>query len=257
MHWSELWRKFLNGDTAAVTALGTLATVVVAIVAAAMVVYQVWAARKLNVEAAQPNVVMFMESNVNQPQMVEMVVKNFGSTPAHDVLITMDVTPRRIFGGTIADVWFPSVISFLAPGQEWRTTWDFAPRRMDSELKSEDRHEVKLVFRGIGREKRDSTSTLDWSQFKGRRFLEQRSIHHGVKALETIQKTLSTWSESGKALSVLVRDGDAIDEEERLETQEYFAERERAREAAAANNPQGPSGSFSTPFELGFAAADE
>jgi len=237
MDWSKLWNEFLNGNAYAVEAVGTWATVVVAIVGAYFVWRQIRESRRLTVEQAQPDVVAMMESNPSQPQMIELAFKNFGATPARNITIASDIPIQRSKNDTNAeDVWLPSDLPYLAPGQEWRTTWDFAPRRMESVLKSADRHTITVSFDGLPKTKRRSTTAvLDWGAFTGRRFLDQKSTHHAAKALLGIEANLKKLTEHGKHLRVVIRDGDKLDAEERAEYQAYLAavEAENEREAAA------------------------
>lgn len=226
MHWGDLWDRFLSGESDAVEALGTWATVVVAIVAAVFVWRQIAEARKVRVEEAQPNVVGVMESNPNQPQMVEVAFRNFGATPARDVRISVDRPLRRSFPSSVTEeVWLPESLPYLAPGQEWRPTWDFAPGRMTSELRDEDRHEVVITYRGLGSKERKSTAIFDWSAFKGRRFMDQKSVHHAAKALTEIAASMTRWTENNDAIRVVTRDGDRRDDAEREEIEQWRAER--------------------------------
>lgn len=78
-------------------------------------------------EQAQPNVVLYTELNPSVKQFIEIVVKNFGSTPAYDVRVIVDpplkATPNLLSKGELADVPIPE-FPILAPSQEWRTGWD-------------------------------------------------------------------------------------------------------------------------------------
>jgi hypothetical protein len=78
-------------------------------------------------EQAQPNVVLYTELNPSVKQFIEIVVRNFGSTPAYNVRAVIDpplkATPNLLSKGELADVPIPE-FPILAPGQEWRTGWD-------------------------------------------------------------------------------------------------------------------------------------
>lgn len=233
MDWSQLWSRFVAGEADAVEALSTLAAVVVAIVAAGFVWWQIREGRRVSVEQAQPDVVALMESNPNQPQMIEIAFRNFGPTPARNVTISSDVPIQRWMGQGTEDVWLPPSIPYLAPGQEWRTTWDYAPRRMESPLKDVNKHTVTVGFDGLPKtSRRTSVAVLDWGAYKGRRYLDQKSTHDAAKALVAIAGIVKKWSEHGKALSVVSRDGDKVDAAERAEIEEY-----RARMEADAAGP--------------------
>lgn len=237
MDWSTLWAEFTNGDADAVTALGTWATVAVAIMAAAFVIVQIRDGRRVALETSQPSVTIFMESNAAEPQFVELAVKNFGPSAARDIRIVATPTFRRTTNGVVEPVWLPPVIPYLAPGQEWRTTWDFGPRRMTSDLADENRHEVLVTYLGLKRTERTSRAVLDWSAFTGRRFLERKTVHHGAKALQGLYTLAQKWTENGRYLRVAVRDADAWDAEERAEIEQMREEARRAREQAPNDEP--------------------
>lgn len=227
MHWGTLWEAFTAGDPDAVAALATAAAVAVAVVAATFAGWQIREARKLRIEQAEPNVAALMESNPNSPQVIEFAVRNFGATAARNVTVRSDPPMRRSTNSGPPDpVWIPERIPYLAPGQEWRTTWDFATRRVsDKALKDEDVHLVVVKFDGLTKRRRQSTATLDWGAFKGRRFLDQKSIHHAAGALIEIKKVLSSVTDGAgrRRLRVLGWDGDAVERVRLAEDQEFFA----------------------------------
>lgn len=217
------------------SALAAWITIAVAFIAGLIALWQVLEARALRKEQAQPYVTAFMEPTAADPQLIDIVVRNFGTTAAHD--ITMAASPplqRSGPGGSdnIEDVWIPSVIPILAPGQEWRTFWDFGRVRLDTELP--DRHELVASFRDSRGKSLEIASVLDWSQYKGRRWVELRTVHHAAKALQSIDATMKKWREDPKGgLAVFVRDGRTKDEG-RARRFEEWRERTQAREAEHA-----------------------
>jgi hypothetical protein len=87
----------------------------------------------------QPNVAMFMEPSASDWHLVELVVKNFGKTPAYGIRFEF-VTPPTVGkyesaydGGyvDIAQLNLPAEIPYLAPTQEWRIVWDSALDRKE------------------------------------------------------------------------------------------------------------------------------
>lgn len=89
-------------------------------------------------EQAQPNVVLYTEMNPSAKQFVEIVVKNFGTTPAYHVKASFDpplkATPNLLSKGKLAEVPIPD-FPILAPGQEWRTGWDHSRSRKQHQKK--------------------------------------------------------------------------------------------------------------------------
>lgn len=165
------------------SALGTWIAVAVAvvtvIVAGRYAKYQVDEARRTREELAQPNVALFAELNHTDWQVIEIVVKNFGNTPAYHITFDFKGTPLKRCPslivaepsdadniGNIADVYFPEEIAYLALGQEWRTVWDdsqsrrkyssdaenffgdraFYPEGIPTEKLLRKRHEVDIEF---------------------------------------------------------------------------------------------------------------
>lgn len=204
-----------------------VATVVLAIAAIIYAAIQVNEAKKarqqaadLEVERSQPYVVAYMEPSEASKMFIDFVVKNYGLTAARDVVIQIDPAPRRSFDGE--EVAIPSTVPILAPGQEWRSSWDNSRDRLDSELP--DRHVGTVTFSGIGPSALKSPIVLDWSVYKARRWIEVYGKHDAAKALRDIRSYLKTWSEGPQGgLRIYTRDGDARDKRLAADHDAYFA----------------------------------
>jgi len=113
---------------------------VVALIAALVYAWrQYQQARGDAAELMQPNVSMYMEPSASDWHLVELVVKNFGKTPAYGIRFEfvdpptvgkyesayedryVDITPLNL----------PAEIPYLAPTQEWRIVWDSALDRRE------------------------------------------------------------------------------------------------------------------------------
>lgn len=98
---------------------------------------QIDEARRTREEQAQPNVVMYAEPNEIDWQELEVVIKNFGTTPAYDIVAIVDPPleslPNGLSGNANYKIPVPPSIPILAPGQEWRTFWDSAVERQERE----------------------------------------------------------------------------------------------------------------------------
>lgn len=98
---------------------------------------QIRRAHRISAEHARPSVAMFMEPSAGDWHLIELVVKNFGRTPAYDISFDFEIPPsvpqyehsHGLDGLTVADVALPEEIPMLAPNQEWRTVWDSAMNR--------------------------------------------------------------------------------------------------------------------------------
>jgi hypothetical protein len=93
--------------------------------------------RQLTTEQIRPQVAMYMEPHAADWHVIELVVRNFGQTAAHDVRFefvnppTVAAYEDRGYDGPpeVAELDLPSELPLLAPGQEWRTVWDSAISR--------------------------------------------------------------------------------------------------------------------------------
>jgi len=200
--------------------------VAIAIGAVGVGFVQATEARRLRIDQAQPQVVATMEVD---GASVDLVVKNYGPTSAHDVRLDIQPRPRRSGGetGTVEAVWIPEVIPTLAPGQEWRTWWDSAIGRSHSDaLSGENYHAVTATYEGARKGKRESTkSTLNWGSYEGIIYTEIRTLHDAARALEGIRDSLKGWTDPNGGLRVMSRDGSAADEERRIRLEQRRAAR--------------------------------
>jgi len=85
---------------------------------------------------SQPNVVVFIDHDPQNWQYLDLVIKNFGQTPAYNIKLTLpplELVPFQslITGETVTELYVPTKIAVLAPGQEWRTVWDSAVKRKE------------------------------------------------------------------------------------------------------------------------------
>ncbi|MDV7255707.1 MULTISPECIES: hypothetical protein [Rhodococcus] len=179
-----------------------------AIVAAAFALGQVSEARKTRDEQAQPNVVVFAQTNETHWQVLELVVRNYGSTPAYDVEMSFEpdlaVTPYtdQSTGQRVELLKFPRTIPFLAPGQEWRTVWDSAWRRAEHKRATgevvQSQSEASVTFRDSRGRKFATRSILDWDAMDHATRITVKSIHHVATNLD---KQLKELNRSAKKLS--------------------------------------------------------
>jgi hypothetical protein len=206
---------------ALMAAAGAIGTLIVAVVAARAAFRQVAEARKLRQEQAQPYVAVYMEPSAATPEIVDLVIRNFGATAAHEVRLSIaPALQRSVQGGGSEEVWLPELLPTLVPGQEWRTMWDLGRNRKDSGLP--DKHSVKVDFKDAHERPYSLNFELDWGAYKGRQWVVTYGIHDAAKALREIDKRISKWQEGPHGgLVVFVRDGDEKDRREREERQAH------------------------------------
>lgn len=187
--------------------------------------------QQLEVERAQPYVVVFTEPSPASNLAVDLVLKNFGATAAHDVRLSLEPWPQRSEpGAEAADVGIPE-FPILAPEQEWRTSWVWQPHREGSGLP--DRHVGEVRYRGLNDSELSSPVVLDLSIYSARRWVVVRTTHDVADALRDIKSTVEKWTDGLHGLAVYTRSGDARDDRMRADYERWQRE-EAEREPRAA-----------------------
>lgn len=213
------------------SAAGSLLTAVIAIVAAIIALLQVREAKRLREEQAAPYVVAFLEPPpVASHALVDLVIKNFGNTVAHNVVVrSKSRIERGSDDGSTEEVVLPNKLASMAPGQEWRTFFDDGRTRSKSLPKS---YEVVVEYEsGVGSQRRfrmfrrakrravkhSYTFTLDWAALEPRMFVVTYGVHDIAKTLRSLEQTgkklasrVQTLTSGRKPLAVVVRDKDEL-----------------------------------------------
>ncbi len=185
-------------------ASGTLLTLAVAVAAAIYARGQVKEARRSREERARPYVAAFLE--LAGESTLDLVVKNFGATTARNVRLISHVPLEQVWGDEIEPLLVFDTLPVLVPGQEWRTLFDVGGQRMTAEhhtvytvtVESSDSRDRPLD---------DEKFVLDWHPYANTQYTSQKTIDDIGKALEGINKTLKSWTEGLRGLSVVARDG--------------------------------------------------
>jgi hypothetical protein len=221
----------VGGLVAAAAAVGTFA---VATIAAFYAKHQVEAARgqlqeaeRLRAEQSQPYVAVYMESSEADWHIVNLVVKNFGSTAAYDVRTNIEPELMRTDGqGGVQPVGMFEALPTLVPGQSWVTVFDVGTERVKSDLP--DLYEVSVQFTDSQGQKYELDYELDWRTYKERLVVTVYSAHHAAKALREIAQQVKKWTEPGGqgGLRAFTRDGAVRDERAR----EYHERRKQEHE---------------------------
>ncbi len=220
-------------------ALGTNVTALIALAAGVVAWRQLREARRLRLEQAQPYVVCFAERTPGHDQALDIVIRNFGTTAARDVTLT--VTPPLMRSGHAGqppeEVNLPDRLPVLVPGQEWRTWWDLGTSRADAELIS--RHDAVVNYKDSqGKPLPSTPSVIDWADFSQRTWLVTYGMHETATALRELSKTVAGFKyRMSGGLAVYVRDADAADqrrrqqwEESRRHVEEIEADAKQAQE---------------------------
>ncbi|MFL6132377.1 MAG: hypothetical protein ACJ72A_06230 [Nocardioidaceae bacterium] len=163
-------------DAADWQAAATVVTAMVALLAVVLAVYHLRDARELRWEQAQPYVAAYLEPDATDPEIVSLVIRNYGRTAASNLSIHIEPPPAKSEGVGGGPLVYPDAMPSLVPGQEWRTFWDLSPFRF-SDQDVATRHVVTLRFddaRSIGH---TDVSVLDWGLFTtGPRWIGRNSI---------------------------------------------------------------------------------
>jgi hypothetical protein len=226
--------------TAGATVVTAVVAAVAAIVAGRVGIRQLGEARELRKAQAAPYVVAYAEPSAASSVFMELVVKNLGTTAAHDVRVVIDPQPMRAAGGgEPRSVLLPDLIPVLVPGQEYRTFWDSGIRRKDSGLP--DGHEAVVSFSDTWGERLPPLRyVLDWGPLWDRDVLTVRGMHDAAEALREIRRHMMGWSESGAGLAVVMRDGDAKDERDHRRYAERLAARQQHGHVDSSVKPTNP-----------------
>lgn len=104
-------------------ALSAVLTAVLAGATLVVVLHHLHEVRRLRWEQARPYVVGTLELDPTEPQAVHLVLRNTGRTVADSLELEVRPPPTRRHDGE--PLVYPTSLPSLAPGQVWRTFWDF------------------------------------------------------------------------------------------------------------------------------------
>jgi hypothetical protein len=204
MGWIEdRWQDLMNGGSGFWLAIAVWVVVLVGVAALIYAHRQIKQGRELRLEETRPHVAMFMEPHPSDWHLIELVVRNFGETAAHDVQFTF-INPPTVAqyeseqSGMvhITEVALPETIPVLAPGQEWRTVWDSAPSRAELGSSIDWRFTGTIKYfdapapegkgkrsKGIGRQRHDFQTkvVLDWEDLQPIQRVELMTGHDLAK----------------------------------------------------------------------------
>jgi hypothetical protein len=181
------------------TALAAWVAVAIAGGTAVIALQQMFEARRLRIDQAQPQIVAYLEQDPDMPDVIEIVIGNFGTTAARDVKVSTSVPVRATsssFASSEPEVLaLPERFATLAPGQRWRTAWDFGSTRADHhELKEENRVTFRFDYVGVDGKPVHTESDLDWAEIAARWWARKQTIHHATGELVGIRKALEAQS---------------------------------------------------------------
>ena len=224
MDWiHDRWRELSAAGSTTWLTIAVWAAVVLGVAALIYARQQSRRNHELSVEQLRPQVAMFMEPNASDWHVIELVIRNFGKTAAHDIRFTFFNPPTvaRYEHGYVdgrpdfAELQLPSELPFLAPGQEWRTVWDSALSRKEfgeaiesrfvGSLTYSDRPQQNEKQRRFGRDpsrQYQTKAVLDWTDLQPADRLESLTSHDLAKRekqkLELLRSLLAYFSYASK-----------------------------------------------------------
>jgi hypothetical protein len=192
VNWfEERARDLADVSAGAWTALAAWLAVAVGIAALLYAWRQYQRAKQQTAELTQPHVAMFMEPSATDWHLVELVVKNFGRTPAYGIRFEFANPPTVGKYETtyedryvdIAPLNLPAEIPYLAPSQEWRIVWDSALDRRELGEAIASRFDGAVTYYdrpksgAKNRRQMRSTAVLDWATLHPVERLELLTTH--------------------------------------------------------------------------------
>ncbi|MCW2653842.1 MAG: hypothetical protein QOE41_3719 [Mycobacterium sp.] len=202
MGWlKDRWHDLTDVSSGSWLAIAVWAAVALGVIALLYASRQLKRNRELKIEQIRPHVAMFMEPHAADWHVVELVVRNYGQSAAHDVEFSFLNPPtvaqyENAHDGMvdIAELRLPGELPVLAPGQEWRTVWDSALDRHELGGSIEwrfvgtatyhDRPDQKTRWRKFGAGRRRSYKTnvvLDWDDLQPVQRVELMTTHDLAK----------------------------------------------------------------------------
>lgn len=191
------------------TAVGTLGTAIVALLAAVFAGWQVWEIRRARQEESRPFVIVDIQSSAAWNNLLNLVIENAGSTVARDVRVSF--TPPLQSSNDHVDlestVLLTEGIPMLPPRRQVKAFFDAAHDRKGKGLPM--RYDVEVALKDYrGRPQELQRYVIDLEHLYGLTNITEYGMHDAAKALREIQKSVKKWSDIHGRLKVWVRDED-------------------------------------------------
>jgi hypothetical protein len=168
----DRWDDLANLGSGGWLAIAAWAALLLGVVVLLYTHRQVKKNRQLKTAQVRPQVAMYMEPHSSDWHVIELVVRNFGSTAAYDIKLDF-VNPPTVaayednkYDGPpeVAELDLPSELTFLAPGQEWRTVWDSAISREELGGNIRSRFDGTVTYYDKPRPDRESGVSKSWNK---------------------------------------------------------------------------------------------
>lgn len=181
-----------------VVAVAAAAQALLLIVAAGIAWRQVRESVNLRRDQARPYVVVYARSLPTSRHLLELVVENFGLTPARDTVIVIEppIESTLNMGAYPVRNWraLSHPISQLVPRQRLSTLLDSALGRFADTCKLPHQYRVTLTYRDDAGRPYQDESVLDLEASRGSSYVDQKGIGDVVKELQSLNKVLDSWT---------------------------------------------------------------
>jgi hypothetical protein len=228
MEWIHArWHQLVSAGSGAWLAWAVWALLALGVFALIYISQQNRRNRRLAAEETRPHVALFMEPHAADWHVIELVVRNFGKTPAYDISFTFPQPPtvaeyENATDGyaDVVELKLPQQLPTLAPGQEWRTVWDSALDRTELGEGIESRFPGTVTYydraekpRGWkfwqpGRRPLETKVVLDWASLPPVQRIELMTSHDLAKRekqkLELLRSLLTYFHYASKETRVEV-----------------------------------------------------
>lgn len=162
----------------------------IALFTAIFAVVQVLDSRALRYDQARPYVAVGMRRVAHG--VVELYVKNFGQTAAHNLQISSNPPLESVSDAESFHVF--DQIPTLVPGEEWATIWETAAYKRSNGGKFSNRYSVTLTYEGSNAGKRVNHREdfmIDWSVQLNTTYLDQKTVHDIAKSMKRLESAIS------------------------------------------------------------------
>lgn len=195
---------FWSLSATAWTGIYTLLTAGLLVVALAAALYarrqwtsarvQIDEARKAELEARRPYVIVTVEASETSRHLFDLVVRNIGQRPAMTVSIRLDPPPVSAVetaGFELSKAkMLTEPVAMIAPGQVMRAFYDSHIDR-DGRDDLPTSHKVSLSYQDSTGHTYEEMSLIDIDAMKGTMFTDVKTVHDIAGSLKEIQKTLA------------------------------------------------------------------
>jgi len=225
------------------SAVAAWATFGVAVLAAGFARHQVLEARQTREEQAQPFVIVDFELSAADDTLMNLIIRNTGTTIAKDVTVEFNPPLQTTMTGPNSeyDIARASIIRegipTLPPGKTHTMLFDSMPERFNSDLPRV--YEATVSFQGPRNQPYDKlTYRLDLAIYFGLANVRIYSSHHAAKALMDMAKTMKKWTTNFDGVRVYTRDEDAILEDRSRQVDEWRREQRDSNTSPDVDDPE-------------------